>query len=342
MSWKSVTLLTIALMLLFAGCAKRNTAYQDGSVLSLERQIPIVGNALDLSFDDNHIFVAQDQGGISIINKSNYATRWLTSISATDGSNVTLYKMRKIAVVGQYNRMFLNETDGTDKIHIIDISDLDTLRVIDAITGATTDVQDLMCNPIANPTDGNIIEVSYCAGRNLHHGRYNGQLWLGSAFSIYPPATATGMDMNATHVFVSAQQRGLFIYTRDTQQMVSAIAVPGEAQKVKVVGNYAYIASRQGGFHIVDVSNPAAPVLKGGYNTTGYATTVDVSGNLAVVSSGSGGVYVFDISNPNAPKLLERLTSAGYTNNAKFNNGRLIVASRDNGVLVYTIDTPGS
>lgn len=342
MSWKSVTLFSIVLVLLLAGCAKRNTAYQDGSVLTLERQIPIVGNALDMSFDDNHIFVAQDQGGISIINKNTYATRWLTSLSATDGSSVTLYKIRKIAVVGLYNRMFLNETDGTDKIHIVNMSDLDTLKVIDAITGATTDVQDLMCLPIANPTDANIIEVSYCAGRNLHYGRYNGELWLGSTFSIYPPATATGMDMNATHVFTSAQQRGLMIYTRDTQQLVSDLALPGEAQKVKVVGNYAYIASRQGGFHIVDISNPAAPVWKGGYDTTGYATTVDVSGNLAVVSSGSGGVYVFDVSNPASPKLLERLTEAGYTNNAKFNNGKLIVASRDNGVLVYTIDTPGS
>jgi hypothetical protein len=49
------------------------------------------------------------------------------------------------------------------------------------------------------------------------------------------------------------------------------------------------------------VSNPAAPVRLGGYNTPGYAEGVAVVGNLVFVADGSRGLQVIDVSNPAAP-----------------------------------------
>lgn len=335
---KRLFLLAILILALLLSCAKRNTAYQDDDVLTLLRQIPVVGNPLDLDFDSNNIYVAQDQGGISIINRTNYAHRWLTALSDVDGAAVQLYKIRKVGVVGEHKRMFLNETDGTDLIPIVDLTDPDTLKVIDAITGATQDIQDLKVTPIPNPTDADIIELIYCAGRNVHYGKYNGDIWLGSSFSIYPPASASGIDLSSDHVFIAAQQRGLMIYSRLDQQLVSEIALPGEALKVMVSGNYAYVASRQGGLNVVDISNPALPVLVDNFDTVGYATSIDIKDNLAVLSSGGGGVYLFDISTPTDIKLAQRLSEAGYTNNARFVGDKLVVAARDEGILIYDVD----
>jgi hypothetical protein len=328
----------LAAALMLVSCAKRNTAYQDDDVLSFVRQVPLVGNPLDLSFGHDNLYVAQDQGGISIIDLNTYAHTWLTALSDAGGAAVALYKIRKVGVVGEHDRMFLNETDGTDLIRIVDLEEPDTLKVIDAITGATQDIQDLLVRPIPNPTDENIIELIYCAGRNVHYGRYNGDLWLGSSFSIYPPASASGIDLGADYVYVAAEQRGLMIYARGDQHLVGELGLPGEAQKVKVSGNYAYVACRQGGFSVVDVSDPAHPVLMDSFDTVGYATTVDLKDNLAAVSSGSGGIYLFDVSDPARIDLKQRLSEAGYTNLARFNGDNLIVAARDQGIMIYKID----
>ena len=335
---KYIILITAILVLLLSGCAKRNTPWQNEDILTLNKQIQVVGDPLDIAFDNENIYVALDQGGISIINNANYSQKWYTMLTSSDESTVTLFKIRKVGVVGEYHRLFLNETDATDRIEIIDNSNLDSLRIIDSITGATQDIQDMKVQKIANPVDDNVIEIIYSAGRNVHYGKYNGNLWLGSTFSIYPPASASGIDFDDSYIYVAAEQRGLLIYDRNSLEMISEIAIPGEAQKVKVVGNYAYLACRQGGFTIVNIADKNEPLLMSNFDTTGYATSIDVKGNYAVVSSGGGGIYLFDVSSPSNPLLKQNITSAGYTNNAKFYNNLLIVAARDEGILIYEMD----
>src|ERR1035437_8707253 len=60
----------------------------------------------------------------------------------------------------------------------------------------------------------------------------------------------------------------------------------GNAYDVKVVGNRAYLALREGGLAVLDVSNPASPVRLGGYDTSGFANGVAVSGTVAYVTDG--------------------------------------------------------
>ena len=64
---KHIILITAILVLLLAGCAKRNSPWQNEDMLTLKRHIEVVGNPLDISFDTENIYVALDQGGISII-----------------------------------------------------------------------------------------------------------------------------------------------------------------------------------------------------------------------------------------------------------------------------------
>jgi len=69
---------------------------------------------------------------------------------------------------------------------------------------------------------------------------------------------------------------------------------------VVVSGNYCYLAD-VGGLHVIDISNPAAPVCLGGYDTSGAAHGVTISGTCAFVAGGDGGLQVVDISNPASP-----------------------------------------
>lgn len=330
--------LMLAILLLASSCAKRNTAYEDGHKLSLSYTLPVVGNPLDFNFTSEKLYIALDQGGLGILNLTNNHFEWLTLLISDDGSPTPLIKIRRISMVEEHKFLFVNETEATDKIHIVNATNPDSLKPVDSITGASADVQQLICTAIPNPTTPDFIEVFYCNGRSVNHGKYNGQLWMGSDYTITTPATASGIAIDDQYIYVAAQQRGLLIYNRATRQLISQLALPGEAQKLKVNGNKVYMACRQKGLQVVDITNPALPVRVGGYITSGYASDVDFYDNMVAISSGSGGLYLFNVDNPASPKLLHRVTDQGYINIVKFNNGKLVVGTRDNGVLFYDIN----
>lgn len=334
---KSILLCTLAVLIMVGGCAKRNTAPQDNKIFSLLKEIPVVGSPSDIAFDDSHLYIAADQGGLFVVNTNTWQTRWWTQL-LPGGGDANLVNIRRISVVPQHKYLFLGEYVQADKIRIVDISDQDSLRLSDSITGGTDALQQIKFRAIANPTGNNKVEGFFGAARTLVYLRYDGTVYTGSTWTIEAPATVSGFDVTSDLVVIAAQQRGLALYNINNQTKLSEIAVPGEALAVKVSGNYAYVACRQSGLQVVDISNPAAPVLKGRYETTGYATTVDLKGSHAIVSSGGGGVYLFDISNPNSIKLKEKLSSAGYTNGAVFWGDNAVVLSRDKGVRIYKLN----
>ena len=66
----------------------------------------------------------------------------------------------------------------------------------------------------------------------------------------------------------------------------------GAPYAVAVSGNYAYVAAKNAGLQVIDVSNPANPQRVGGYDTSGSALGVAVSGNYAYVADGQWGVMI--------------------------------------------------
>lgn len=329
--------IVILVSLGFSSCAKRNTAYQDEEWLSLERQLPVVGNPLDIKIDDNYIYVAQDQGGISVIRRSDYNNNWITKLKAADGSQANLGRIKHISVVPELNRMFFVETSATDRIVIVNTSDPDTLEYVLEIVGGTGGITQLESSVIPNPTDLYTMNIGYCTAGGFKYDRFDGNVLSNNIYSITPPANATGYAMNDDYILIAAGQRGLFIYNRATQQYVSELVLPGEAQKVVLNGDLALVACRQGGLSIVDFSNPAMPELLSNYATSSFATDVANSGTKVAVSAGTSGVYLFDINDPDDPQLLQRLSSCGYANTVKFMGNQLIVAARDQGILIYNI-----
>ena len=163
--------LIAALLLVLAGCAKRNPAWQDQDVLTLLKQVQVVGNPVDLSCEEDLIFVAQDQGGMSIIDSGNYSQRWWTEVYPPS-ADAMLVNIRNISAVGEHKLVFLGEYVSSDKIRIIDYSDPDSLKLVESITGGTDGLQSIAFSAIPNPTDANIIQGFFGAGRNLMSARY--------------------------------------------------------------------------------------------------------------------------------------------------------------------------
>jgi hypothetical protein len=67
------------------------------------------------------------------------------------------------------------------------------------------------------------------------------------------------------------------------------------------------------GIWVVDLSNPAAPLHVGTYDTLGYAQGVAISGTRLYVADGSTGLVVLDISTPAQPTFLGSRAFTGGT-----------------------------
>ncbi|NCS55245.1 MAG: hypothetical protein GPJ23_24740 [Microcystis aeruginosa G13-05] len=109
---------------------------------------------------------------------------------------------------------------------------------------------------------------------------------------------------------------------------------------VQVVGNYAYVADGGLGLQIIDISNPAAPTLKGNYNTSGYARGVQVVGNYAYVANDTSGLQIIDISNPAAPTLKGNYNTSGRADDVQVVGNYAYVADQYSGLQIIDISNP--
>ncbi len=70
---------------------------------------------------------------------------------------------------------------------------------------------------------------------------------------------------------------------------------------VAISGNYAYVACGASGIKVINISNPAAPVIVGTYDSPGWAQSLTISGSYAYLADSSQGLRIVNISDPAAP-----------------------------------------
>jgi hypothetical protein len=91
------------------------------------------------------------------------------------------------------------------------------------------------------------------------------------------------------------------------ESRMRSIDSPGTANRVRVSGNYAYVAAGTAGLLVVDISDPVRPRIVTSLPTTN-AQDIDLYQNSVYVADGSGGLKVIDISNP-----LDPVQTGSYT-----------------------------
>lgn len=89
---------------------------------------------------------------------------------------------------------------------------------------------------------------------------------------------------------------------------------PGSLTKVAVSGDHAYVALKEGGLRVIDVSDPAQPAEAGGYPASGSISEIVVVGDRLFLGEGQrqsaddpgpgDGLVVLDISDPSVPTFL--------------------------------------
>lgn len=136
-------------------------------------------------------------------------------------------------------------------------------------------------------------------------------------------------------------------------QLLGTYMAPDFVFGVRVSGNYAYIAANLAGLLVVNVANPASPVLVGSFSSPVVppmapaltANDVFILGNRAFLADYNSGLYLLDVVVPSAPVEL------GYFNS--FSHGYAVpglavagsnhyayLATREGGLKIADLSNP--
>uniref|UniRef100_A0A7C6AHE0 LVIVD repeat protein n=1 Tax=candidate division WOR-3 bacterium TaxID=2052148 RepID=A0A7C6AHE0_UNCW3 len=136
--------------------------------------------------------------------------------------------------------------------------------------------------------------------------------------------------------FLACEQMGLIIYNLnnpDSTAQISEMDTPSNARDINILGNYAYIADGYDGLVIIDITNPQNPAFVSSFDTPGYAQGVFVKDNLAYIADGSDGLKVIDVSDPYNPILYgEKDTPYAYCLYVK--DSLIYLLDRDLGLVI--------
>ena len=115
--------------------------------------------------------------------------------------------------------------------------------------------------------------------------------------------------------------------------------IRGGARDIKVVKNYAYIASGGNGFTIVDMHNITTPRIVGHCNTV-FARGVDAVGNYIYIADGGGGLAIILADYPTEPRLISRCEIGGFARRVYVKGEYAYVADERKGLVIIDVHDP--
>jgi hypothetical protein len=116
----------------------------------------------------------------------------------------------------------------------------------------------------------------------------------------------------------------------------------GSPGNVFLQGTRAYVCLEEAGIAILDVSNPAAPVRLGGFDTSGNARDIHVVGNIACVADMDSGLQILDVTNPGAPVRLGGFATSGQAYSVQQVGNLAYVACGTEGLQVIDVSNPAA
>jgi len=138
----------------------------------------------------------------------------------------------------------------------------------------------------------------------------------------------------------SAGLRILDVQNPSNISLLGTAVLGGDSREVVVSGNYAYIAARDSGVYVVDVTDPANPVKIKTLQTP-RARGIAINGSMVYVAASDSGMGIIDISNPSNPVMVGYTGSDVYGENISVNGN--VAGITDYGqITFYDLTNPVS
>ncbi|MCX6584191.1 MAG: hypothetical protein NT166_28795 [Candidatus Aminicenantes bacterium] len=158
---------------------------------------------------------------------------------------------------------------------------------------------------------------------------------LGTIDSLY----SEHIFVNGNYAYAIGDSTGLTVIDISTvghPEVKGSLSLGEATYGIFVSGNYAYITGERR-LMVIDISNPASPVLTGSLSINGYHNLF-VQGNYAYVVGNK--FYVIDISQPGSPVVVGKCDDLGYQ--ATVNGNHAFIAASFLGLKVIDISEPAA
>lgn len=294
-------------------------------------KVQLIGNyntpdcAMAVFITNNYAYVADDDGGLQIINISNPSNPTLT------GNYDTLNSAWDVFVAGSYAYVADGGIHGYG-LKIINVSNPSS----PTSTGTYN-----------TPGSAEEVLVSGSYAYLAHYSTEYGQSGFyvidisnpaNPALKGYcgPPFYAHGVFLSGKYAYV-ADMNGLIIIDISIPSIpipVGYFDTPMAAMAVFVSGNYAFVAIQDAGLQIINIGDPSTPTLAGSYDTPGSAEDVFVSGNYAYVADADSGLQIINVSDPSAPYLAGSYDTPDYAWGVFIYGNYIYVADCESGIVI--------
>jgi hypothetical protein len=311
---------------LFAFSCRRPT--EELHTFTITGQCLLPGYSRDLDVKDDYAYVANDQGGMQVVDISDPS--WPHAV----GEYFSQVNVQGIAVRDTFAYLALAAgPPNNGGLVIVNIKDpADPVFV-------SQDNWFYAYNVSAAPMpDSADTQYVYIAGRywfiveDVTWAQYPSY-----ARRFATPGNVRDLAIVDSLAYLAAEQVGLLIYNLnhpDSTVLIGEIDTPSNARSVIVADGYAYIADGNDGLIIIDARNPEDPEPIGQYDTPGYAQGICFHDGLAYVADGSEGLQIIDVSDPANPRLYGSLKT-NYAYNVVYRDGIFLV-DRDQGLLIVS------
>ncbi|MDB4742708.1 Ig-like domain-containing protein, partial [Cyclobacteriaceae bacterium] len=150
-------------------------------------------------------------------------------------------------------------------------------------------------------------------------------------YTVASDHMTSDLDYLATNsLLLPAPNPGTPVY-RDTN---------GEARGVAIRSNYAYLADKDAGLAIIDISDPTNPGTPMYKETNGNAYGVTISSNYAYVANGDAGLAIIDISDPTNPGIPVYKDTEGDATGVAISGNYAYVSTWSAGLAIIDISDP--
>jgi hypothetical protein len=116
----------------------------------------------------------------------------------------------------------------------------------------------------------------------------------------------------------------------------------GVSRAVSVAGDLVYLAAEAAGLVIVDASNPANPLRRGGYLTPDHALGLSVTDGVALVAARHSGLHLLDVRQPDHPVKLGSYDTPGQANAVAQAGNLAFVADGSAGLQIIDLAQPAN
>ena len=255
---------------------------------------------LAVSDNDDIVYLAGGNSGLSILDTNNFEPGNLTLLSNLDTDGLT----RAVTLSKDGRTLFL--ADGILGLKIVNVSDVLIPKLVSQLkTGGS--VYD-----IAVSNDGNILYVAHLSGVSAVNISDISNPFVISTITTSGDAQAIRLSKDGALAYVADGYDGFHIVDisqPSSLKLLKSVDTPGEIHSLSLSPNNAalYLADGSFGFKVFDLKYPTEPKLIASLDNIGFVKSVEVSQDgfsvyLATRDRGYGGVplviNVEDIQNP--------------------------------------------